>query len=174
MTETRTETIREKEFPLTPAAELATGESCDQQKKSYTFITSRATLDGAYPALILALNARRLGHEATVFYTFMGINIIRKGYLKKLKFHMPGFLGALPGMSRLATHMMKKQIEEAGAPDLESLLEMAQIEGVKLVGCRMTVEMMKIPEEDFIEGVTILNAEQYLKLAEKCSINMFT
>ncbi|MBU2488439.1 MAG: DsrE/DsrF/DrsH-like family protein [Proteobacteria bacterium] len=174
MSETKTETKQGKEFPLSAAADLTTGDSCGTGKKAYTFITSRATLDGAYPALILALNARRLGHEATVFYTFMGINIIRKGYLRKLKFHMPGFLGALPGMSRLATRMMKKQIDEAGAPDLESLVEMALIEGVKLVACRMTMDMMKMKEDEFIEGVSVMNAEQYLKMAEKCSINMFT
>ena len=148
-------------------------ESCPT-KKRYTFICSRGTLDGAYPSLILAINAKRLGHEAYVFYTFMGINIVKKGYLSKLKFHPPGVLGAIPGMSSLATHMMKKQIGEANMPDLEELMEMAQIEGVKLVACRMTMDMMKFEDEDLIEDVEIMNAEEYMKLAETCSINMFT
>jgi len=144
------------------------------EKQKYTFICSRDTLDGAYPALILALNAVRLGHEATVFYTFMGVNIVRQGYLAKLKFHPPGFMGAVPGMSSLATSMMKKQIEKANIPDLETLLEMAQIEGVHLVACRMTMDMMGIPDSDLLEGVEIMNAEQYLKIAGQCAINMFT
>ncbi|WP_428569426.1 MAG: DsrE/DsrF/DrsH-like family protein [Solidesulfovibrio sp. DCME] len=143
-------------------------------KKRYTFICSKGTLDGAYPSLVLALNARRLGHEVYLFYTFMGINVVRKGYMAKLKFHPPGFLGAIPGMSSLATSMMEKQIEEANIPSIEELFEMAQLEGVKIIGCKMTMDMMKIPETDLIEGVSIMNAEQYLKLAETSAINMFT
>jgi peroxiredoxin family protein len=146
----------------------------EAQKQQYTFICSRGTLDGAYPSLILSINSVRLGHQATLFYTFMGINIVKKGYLAKLKFHPPGFLGAIPGMSSLATAMMKKQIDEAHIPDIEELLEIAQLEGVKLVACRMTMDMMKISEEDLIEGVEIMNAEQYLKIAGQCAINMFT
>jgi len=109
-----------------------------------------------------------------LFYTFMGINVVRRGYLSKLKFHPPGFLGAIPGMSSLATSMMEKQIEEANIPSLEDLFEMAQLEGVRIIACRMTLDMMKIPESDLVEGVEIMNAEQYLKLAGTCAINMFT
>jgi len=144
------------------------------EKKKYTFICSRGTLDGAYPALVLALNAVRLGHEATVFYTFMGINIVKKGYLEKIKFHPPGFMGAIPGMSSLATTMMKKQIEEANIPDVGDLMEMAQIEGVRFVACHMTLEMMKMTKDDLIEDVEVMSAEQYLRYAEGCAINMFT
>jgi len=144
------------------------------EKKKYAFICSRGTLDGAYPSLILAINSRRLGHEATIFYTFMGINIVREGYLKKLKFHPPGFMGAIPGMSSMATMMMKKQIDDANIPDIEELMEVAQIEGVRFVACKMTMEMMKLTEDDLMEGVEVMNAEQYLKLAEGCAINMFT
>ena len=145
-----------------------------ETKQRYTFICSRGTLDGAYPSLILSINAKRLGHEAFIFYTFMGINIVRKEYLAKLKFHPPGFLGAIPGMSLLATTMMKKQIEEAGIPDIDELLETAQLEGVKLIACKMTMDMMKIKDDELIEGVEVMNAEQYLKLAGTCAINMFT
>jgi len=149
-------------------------ESSEDLKQRYTFICSRGTLDGAYPSLILSINTRRLGHEAFVFYTFMGINIVRKGYLAKLKFHPPGFMGAIPGMSALATAMMKKQIDDAGIPDIEELLETAQLEGVRLIACKMTMDMMKLGEDDLIEGVEVMNAEQYLKLAGTCAINMFT
>ena len=146
----------------------------ESEKKKYTFICSRGTLDGAYPALVLALNAVRLGHEATVFYTFMGVNIVKKGYLEKLKFHPPGFMGAIPGMSTLATSMMKKQIEEANIPDVADLLEVAMIEGVRIVACHMTLEMMKMTKDDLMDDVEVMNAEQYLRHAEGCAINMFT
>jgi peroxiredoxin family protein len=153
---------------------IETKEAPACEKPSYTFICSRGTLDGAYPPLILSINAVRLGYESYVFFTFMGVNILRKGYVAKLKFHPPGFLGAIPGMSSLATGMMKKQIEEANIPDVEELMEVAQIEGVKFIACKMTMEMMKIKEEELIEGVDVWTAEQYLKLAGKCAINMFT
>ncbi len=149
-------------------------ETQSEKKQRYTFICSKGTLDGAYPSLILALNARRLGHDVYLFYTFLGINVVRKGYMSKLKFHPPGFLGAIPGMSNLATSMMEKQIEEANIPSLEEVFEMAQLEGVKIYACRMTMDMMKIPDDELIEGVEIMNAEQYLKLAGTCAINMFT
>jgi peroxiredoxin family protein len=143
-------------------------------KLKHSFICSRGTLDGAYPSLILSLNSVRLGHDATIFYTFMGINIVRRGYLQKLKFHPPGFMGAIPGMSSLATGMMKRQIGQANIPDIMDLMEMAQLEGVRLVACHMTMEMMKFTEEELMEGVEIMNAEQYLKMAGECSLNLFT
>ena len=146
----------------------------EKAKQKYTFICSRGTLDGAYPSLILAINSVRLGHEATIFYTFMGINIVKKEYLAKVRFHPPGFLGAIPGMAAMATGMMKKQIEEANIPEVEELLEIAQLEGIRLVACRMTMDMMKLTEEDLREGVEVMNAEQYLKVASQCAINMFT
>lgn len=139
-----------------------------------TFICSRDTLDGAYPALVLSINARRLGMDATVFYTFMGINVIRKGGAKKSRFIPPGTLGAIPGMSALATRMMCKQIREAGIPSLDELMEIAQLEGVRFVACRMTIDMMGLKEDDFIDGVVVQTAEDYLKHARHCKINMFT
>jgi len=84
----------------------------EAQKESATFICSRDTLDGVYPPLLLAINARRQGMDASIFFTFMGLNAIRKGWIKKIKFQPPGFLGAIPGMSSMATGMMKKKIEK--------------------------------------------------------------
>jgi peroxiredoxin family protein len=144
------------------------------EQESCTFICSRNSLDGAYPSLILGINARRLGMEATVFFTFMGINVIRKCGAKKCQFVPPGTMGALPGMPSVATWMMRKQIDQAGIPTLEELMEMAQLEGVKLVACKMTIDMMGLKPEDFIEGVEIQTAEQYLMQARNCKINMFT
>ncbi|MHC1730273.1 MAG: DsrE/DsrF/DrsH-like family protein [Syntrophobacteraceae bacterium] len=146
----------------------------DPERESCTFICSRDTLDGSYPSLILAINARRLGMDATVFYTFMGINVIRKGGAAKCKFVPGGAMGAIPGMSAVATKMMQKKIDGAGIPNLEELMEVAQVEGVRLVACKMTIDMMGLSEDDFIEGVEVQNAEEYLKHARNCKINMFT
>jgi len=144
------------------------------ERQSCTFICSRDTLDGAYPSLVLAINSKRLGMDAGVFYTFMGINVIRKGGAAKCKFVPGGTMGAIPGMSAFASWMMRKKIDAAGIPALDELMEMAQLEGVKLIACKMTIDMMGLKQEDFIEGVEIQTAEDYLKHARNCTINMFT
>jgi len=108
----------------------------EQQKVSCTFICSRDTIDGAYPPLILAINARRLGMDATIFFTFMGINVIRKGGAEKCKFYPPGFVGAIPGMATVATKMMAGKIESAEIPTISEFLEMAQLEGCDLLPAR--------------------------------------
>lgn len=155
-------------------SDQAAGPEASSARASCTFICSRDTLDGAYPPLMLAINACRQGMDATVFYTFMGINVIRKGRAKRSKFIPAGFLGAIPGMASVATWMMKRQIDKAGMPTVEELLEMAQLEGVKFVACKMTMDMMELKPEDFIEGIEIQTAEQYIKHAKDCKLNMFT
>ena len=144
-----------------------------QPREQTTFVCARDTMDGVYPPLLLAINARRLGMDAAIFFTFMGLNAIRKGSAKKIKHQMPGFMGAIPGMATMATGMMKKKIENAGIPDIEDMIDMARAEGVKLVACRMTVDMMELSEDDFIEGVEIWTAEDYMKVARTAKVNMF-
>ncbi len=145
-----------------------------ETKKKAAFICSRDTLDGAYPSLILGINAARLGMEAKVFYTFMGLNLIRKGGIEKAKFIPPGTMGAIPGMSSLATAMMKKKIDKAQIPSLSELMEMAHLEGVELIGCRMTYDMMELSDEDLIEGIAIWTAEDFLKYAQDAKLCLFT
>lgn len=154
--------------------ELNAGSGEDSKPESCTFICSRDSLEGAYPSLMLAINARRQGMDATIFYTFMGINVIRKKGAQRCKFVPSGPLGAIPGMAAVATWMMKRRIDEAGMPSLEELIEMAQLEGVKFVGCKMTIDMMKLKPDEFIPGVEIQTAEDYMKTAKNCRINMFT
>lgn len=145
-----------------------------QDQQTAAFICSRDTLDGAYPALMLGINARRLGMKAKCFYTFMGTNLLRPGHMDKAKFHMPGAMGAIPGMSAMATSMMKGKIEKANVPPLADMLEMAQLEGVEMIACRMTTDMLGLSDKDFIEGVEIQTAEEFLKYAKDCDIQLFT
>ena len=144
------------------------------KREAAAFITSKDTLDGAYPGIILGINSLRLGMDATVFYTFMGIDVIRKEWAEKAKFQPPGFMGALPGMSNVATWMMKGKMEKANIPSLPDLQEIASVEGVKFVACKMTVDMMELKQDDFIEGVTIMTAEDFLKYAKDCKVLLYT
>ena len=149
-------------------------EIMSEQKEKAAFICSRDTLDGAYPALLLGINAARQGMESKVFYTFMGLNLVMKGGINKAKFYPPGTMGAIPGMSLMATSMMKGMIDKANIPNLPELQEMAQLEGVELVACRMTVDMMKKSEEDLLDDVVVWTAEDFVKYAKDAKICLFT
>lgn len=144
------------------------------EKEKAAFICVSDTLTGAYPSLVLGVNAARLGMESKVFYSFMGLNLVMKGGAERAKFFPPGVMGAIPGMSTIATGMMKKKIEKANIPSLADLQEMAQIEGVELIACKMTVDMMEIDEKKLIEGVVVWTAEKFMKFARDCKICLYT
>jgi peroxiredoxin family protein len=144
-----------------------------KEKEKAAFICSRDTMDGAYPPLILAINAARIGMEAKVFYTFMGLNLACKGGIEKAKFIPPGVMGAIPGMCNLATGMMKKKIDKAQIPSLPELMEMAQLEGVELVACKMTIDMMEMDEGQLVDGCVVWTAEDFIKYAKDCKICLF-
>ena len=146
----------------------------NDKKDKAAFICVKDTLDGAYPALVLGINAARQGMESKIFYSFMGLNMVLQGGAERAKFLPPGVMGAIPGMSSIATGMMKKKIDKANIPNLAELQEMAQIEGVELIACKMTVDMMEIDESKLIEGAVVWTAEDFLKYAVECKICLFT
>ncbi len=143
-------------------------------KEKAGFICVKDTIDGAYPSLVLGINAVRQDMETKIFYSFMGLNLVLKGGVDRAKFFPPGVMGAIPGMSTVATGMMKKKIDKANIPSLGELQEMAQIEGVELIACKMTIDMMEIDESKLIEGVVVWTAEDFLKYAKDCKICLFT
>ena len=146
----------------------------NEQKEKAAFICTKDTLDGAYPSLVLGINAARMGMETKVFYSFMGMNLVLMGGVERAKFIPSGVMGAIPGMATLATGMMKKKIEKANIPSLADLQEVAQIEGVELIACKMTVDMMEIDEAKLIEGVVVWTAEDFLNYAKDCKLCLFT
>ena len=115
----------------------------------------------------LGINAARLGMESKIFYSFMGLNMVLKGGAERAKFIPPGVMGAIPGMSTIATGMMKKKIDKANIPNLDEMQEMAQLEGVQLIACKMTVDMMEIDEEKLIEGVIVWTAEDFSEICQR-------
>jgi peroxiredoxin family protein len=146
----------------------------NEEKEKAAFICVKDTLDGAYPSLVLGINAARQGMESKIFYSFMGLNMVLAGGAERAKFIPPGAMGAIPGMSTIATGMMKKKIDKANIPSLAELQEIAQLEGVELIACKMTVDMMEINDEKLIEGVVVWTAEDFLKYAVDCKICLFT
>jgi peroxiredoxin family protein len=146
----------------------------NDKKEKAAFICVKDTIDGAYPSLVLGINATRQGMESKIFYSFMGLNLVLQGGVDRAKFFPPGAMGAIPGMVTLATGMMKKKIDKANIPSLGDLQEMAQLEGVELIACKMTVDMMEIDEGKLIEGVSVWTAEDFLKYAKGCELCLFT
>ena len=146
----------------------------EETKDKAAFICVKDTIDGAYPSLVLGINAARQGMETKIFYSFMGLNMVVKGGAGRAKFIPPGVMGAIPGMSTVATGMMKKKIDKANIPSLGELQEMAQLEGVELIACKMTVDMMEIDESKLLEDITVWTAEEFLKYAKDCKICLFT
>ena len=144
------------------------------QKEKAGFICVKDSLDGAYPSLVLAINASRQGMDSKIFYSFMGMNLVLKGGADRAKFFPPGVMGAVPGMTTLATGIMKKKIDKANIPSLAELQETAQLEGVELIACKMTVDMMEIDEDKLIDGAIVWTAEDFIKFAGECKICLFT
>ena len=126
-----------------------------------SIVVSKGSLEGVYPGLIMANGARMEGIEADLFFTFFGLDAIRKDRFEKIKvatvgnpgLHMPTLLGAIPGFSALATKMMKRQMEKIDIPPIPEFMELVSDSGVRLYACQATVDMFGLTMDDFIPQV---------------------
>jgi peroxiredoxin family protein len=124
-------------------------------------VISKGSLEGIYPGLIMANGARMDGIEADLFFTFFGLDAIRKDRYKKIKvatvgnpgLHMPTWLGALPGFSALATNMMQRQMEKIDIPPIPEFIELVHDSGVHPYACKASVDMFGLTMEDFVPQV---------------------
>ena len=147
----------------------------EEKERKLAIICSKGSLDMAYPGLVLANAARMMGIECDLFFTFWGMDIITKGKVDKLKvvpvgnpaMHMPQMIGGFPGMTDLATSMMKKEIDKLDIPPVAEFLEMVHDAGCGLYACQMSVEMMHLEREDMIDELDdIVGAMEFLERAE--------
>jgi len=124
-------------------------------------VVSRGSLEGIYPGLIMANGARMEGIEADLFFTFFGLDAIRKDRYGKIKvatvgnpgMHLPTLLGALPGFSAIATRMMARQMEKMDIPPIPGFIELVSDSGANLYACKATVDMFGLSMEDFVPQV---------------------
>ena len=142
-------------------------------------VISKGSLEGIYPGLIMANGARMEGIDADVFFTFFGLDAIRKDRWNKIKvatvgnpgMHMPTLLGALPGMSAVATRMMKRQMEKLDIPPIPEFIELIADSGVGLYGCKATVDMFGLTKDDFVPQVTdVITVGEFYALAAGAQI----
>ncbi|MCH7682175.1 MAG: DsrE/DsrF/DrsH-like family protein [Gemmatimonadetes bacterium] len=130
-----------------------------QTIEKVSIVISKASLDGVYPGLIMANGARMEGIEADVFFTFFGLDAIHRQRNAHLKvatvgnpgLHLPTWVGVIPGMSAMVTHMMEKQMEKLDIPPIPEFLEMISDSGGHLYACKASVDMFKLTKDDFIE-----------------------
>lgn len=124
-------------------------------------IVSKGNLDMAYPGLILANAARMSGIEATLFFTFWGLDVITASKVDDLhvatvgnpSMHIPTMVGGLPGMESFASSMMKKQMEKLDIPEVREMLEILSDSGARIYACRMAMDMFKLEEKDLVPQV---------------------
>ena len=132
-----------------------------QAIEKVAIVISKGSLEGVYPGLIMANGARMEGIEADVFFTFFGLDAIRRDRDAKLKvatvgnpgLHLPTLLGALPGFSALATRMMKRQMERIDIPPVPEFVELLADSGAHLYACKATVDMFGLTMDDFVPQV---------------------
>ena len=164
---------------------------------SMTIIATKGTLDMAYPPFILASTAAALGWDVAIFFTFYGLNLLRReldlqisplgnpampmklpqgpAWLRERELAIPNVLMAnLPGFERLATAMMRKTLQDKGVASIETLREACIESDVKLVACQMTVELFGYDREDFIPEVSDwVGAASFLPTAQQADVSLF-
>lgn len=154
----------------------------EETTKRLAIIASHGTMDAAYPPFILATAAAAMDMEVAIFFTFFGLEILKKGKIDKLKVApianpampvpMPNIIGMLPGMTAAATAMMNSWMKKAKVAKLSELLEMSKELGVKLIGCQMTMDVMGVKREDLIDGLEIGGAATFLEFASHNAITL--
>lgn len=131
------------------------------QLEKVSIVISKGSLEGIYPGLIMANGARMEGIEANVFFTFFGLDAITRKRQSRIKvatvgnpgMHIPTIIGALPGMSWLATKMMARKIEQLDIPPVPEFIELISDSGAGIYACRASVDMFGLDGQDFVPQV---------------------
>ena len=152
--------------------------------KKMAIIASKGTLDMAYPPFILGSTAAALGYDVQIFFTFYGLQLLKKD-LSDVKISplgnpampmpipMPVFVQALPGMESMATAMMKDKLKKKGVASLEDLRSLCQEADVKFIACQMTVDLFEFEKSDFIDGIEFGGAATFMEFAGETDICLF-
>ncbi len=161
------------------------------ENRHIAFICSKGSLDMAYPALVMGWAALGNGIDVTIFFTFWGMDMIVKSRVDHLEIApianpsmkmsmmgvdagnlgIPNILGMLPGMTAVATKLMKDKMESLDVPPVSEYIEMLADAGANLYACKMSVDMMGLSEDDFVEGVqSIVTAGDFMDMTEGAQV----
>ena len=169
----------------TPAVVPDFGDEASGERK-IAFICSKGNLDMAYPALIMANGALGEGIETHIFFTFWGMDLINKKTVDHLKFtflgntamhpgrgpfSMPQGFGGLPGMTAMATKMLKDKIAALDVPEIPEFMTLLHAMGAKFWACKMSVDMMELEDSDMLDEVDgVLNVTEFIELSEGAQV----
>ena len=156
-------------------------------EKKLAIIATKGSLDWAYPPFILASTAAALGYETEIFFTFYGLQLLKKKlHLEVTPLGNPGMpmpmgmdkwfpvLGtAIPGMESMMTMMMKNKMKSKGVASLEDLRELCVEAEVKIIACQMTVDLFDMSPADFIDGIEYGGAATFFEFAGESDITLF-
>jgi peroxiredoxin family protein len=170
----------------------------EKQTPSMTIIATKGTLDWAYPPFILSSTAAALGWNVSMFFTFYGLNLLRKDlsdlkvsplgnpgmpmkmpfgpeWFKGINWNIPNAVqGVVPGFESVATMLMKQTIHNKGVASVEELRSACIEGGVKLIGCQMTVDLFGYTRDDFIPEVKeYCGAATFLPMARDADVSLF-
>ncbi|WP_170885546.1 DsrE/DsrF/DrsH-like family protein [Bacillus alkalicellulosilyticus] len=155
-------------------------------KKKTTIILFSGDYDKAMAAFIIANGAAAYDHEVTIFSTFWGLNAFRKeehvpvkkNFLEKMFAKMMPHGADKMGLSKMnfagmGPKMIKQVMKKHNAMPLPDLIEMAKEQGVKLVACTMTMDLLGLKQEELIDGLEYAGVAAYLGDAEEGNVNLF-
>ena len=149
----------------------------DKKLQKVLIICARGTLEDVYAALIMANGALMEGMEAKLFFTFFGLDAIKKDKVDDLHTatvgnpafmsQLPTMIGGLPGFEALASHMMKKEMDKLDIPPVSEFLEIIEASGGEIFACKLATEMFHLKKEDFVPEVKdIITVGDMYALAE--------
>ncbi len=163
-------------------------------QKKFAIIATKGTLDWAYPPFILASTAAALDYEVQIFFTFYGLQLLRKdlGHLKisplgnpgmpmkmpfgpkwfkDINWNIPNAVQAIiPGFENIATGLMKQTIKNSGVATIPELRDLCLEADVKMIGCQMTVDLFGFTHDDFISNIEYGGAATFLEFAGESDI----
>ncbi len=152
-------------------------------QKKMAIIATKGTLDWAYPPFILASTAAALGYEVQIFWTFYGLQCLKKDLNLQvtslgnpgmpMPMPMPVMVQALPGMQSMMTAMMKAKMKKKGVASVEDLRELCVEADVKMVACQMTVDLFEMNPSEFIDGVEFGGAATFFEFAGEADITLY-
>jgi peroxiredoxin family protein len=128
-------------------------------------------MQSAFGLLIIAINSVRLGFETMIYFTFEGLHMIRPGRLAQLRYYPTGVDPSEPEVDRYTTEL-RDTMERKDIPYVEDMLEMAQLEGVQFLACKTSADLFELGPEDFIDGVEIMLAADFMKKATGSDLHL--
>jgi len=164
---------------------------------SMSIIATKGTMDWAYPPFILASTAAALGWDVSMFFTFYGLDLLKKDldlsvsplgnpampmkmpfgpqWLQNMNMNIPNaIMGNVPGFESMATAMMKKTTENKGVASIGELRSLCLEAEVKMLACQMTVDLFGHNQGDFIDEVSEwVGAASFLPIAQKSDVTLF-